>query len=85
MAILRVLACTPELANGVNQEEFQTFLGKMFTKSQCLDALLWLEMVGLLVRVEREKNDYYYSKVPMLSRWLQLEMGEEEIKKWQIH
>ncbi|MBD2388621.1 HEAT repeat domain-containing protein [Cylindrospermum sp. FACHB-282] len=85
MAVLRVLACNPELANGVNQEELQAFLGKMFTESQCLDALLWLEMVGLVVRVEQENNDYYYSKVPMLSRWLQLEMGEEEIKKWQIH
>jgi hypothetical protein len=42
-------------------------------------------MVGLATRIEAEDNDHYYSNVPLLSRWLQMEMGEEEIRKWQIH
>ncbi|MCC2692808.1 HEAT repeat domain-containing protein [Nodularia sp. LEGE 04288] len=85
MAVLRVLACHPDLSHGVNTRELQTFLSKMFTESQFLDALLWLDKVGLVVRVEIENDDYYESNLPMLSHWLQMEMGEEEIKKWQIH
>ena len=85
MAVLKLVAANPNLSNGINGRELLKFLGKMFTQSQCLDALLWLEKVGLLLRVELEGDDYYQGKVPMLSRWLQMEMGEEEIKKWQIY
>jgi len=85
MAVLRVLAGNQELVNGVTERDLQRLLGSRFTESQCIDALLWLEMVGLVVRVEVDDNDCYRSKVPLLSRWLQMEMGEEEIRKWQIH
>jgi HEAT repeat protein/AAA+ ATPase superfamily predicted ATPase len=85
MAVLQVLAFNTSLSHGISEQKLQAFLCKIFTKSQYLDAILWLEMVGLIIRVERENNDYYYSRLPMLSQWLQLEIGEEEIKKWQIH
>jgi HEAT repeat protein len=85
MAVLKLLACNLDASDGVTEKDLQAHLSSLFTESQCLDALLWLEMVGLATRIEAEDNDHYYSNVPLLSRWLQMEMGEEEIRKWQIH
>jgi len=85
MAVLRILACNQESVYGLTEQDLQQLLGSQFTESQQKDALLWLEMVGLVVRAEMEDNDYYHSKVPLLLRWLQMEMGEEERRKWQIH
>ena len=55
------------------------------TESQCLDALLWLEAVGLLDRDESGEVDRYRVRVPLLSRWLQMQMRQEEIRQWQLH
>ncbi|MBW4473547.1 MAG: HEAT repeat domain-containing protein [Stenomitos rutilans HA7619-LM2] len=85
MAVLKLLACNLDLDNGVTEQDLQARLNNLLTESQSLDALLWLEKVGLVLRVETKDNDYYRSHVPLLSRWLQMEMGEEEIRKWQIH
>lgn len=85
MAILKLLACNLDGVKGIAEQDLQTLLNSLFTESQCLDALLWLEKVGLVMRSETADNDYYRSSVPLLSRWLQMEMGEEEIRKWQIH
>lgn len=85
MAVLKLLACNPDAAKGIAEQDLQTHLNSLFTESQYLDALLWLEKVGLVMRLETVDNDYYRSNVPLLSRWLQMEMGEEEIRKWQIH
>ena len=85
MAILKLLACNLDGVKGIAEQDLQTRLNSLFTESQCLDALLWLEKVGLVMRLETADNDYYRSSVPLLSRWLQMEMGEEEIRKWQIH
>jgi len=85
MAVLRGLACNQESVHGLTEQDLQQLLDSEFTESQRIDALLWLEMVGLVVRVEVEDNDCYRSKVPLLLRWLEMEMGEEESRKWQIH
>jgi len=85
MSVLRLLACNLNLANGITEKDLLDYLSNMFTESQSLDALLWLEMVGLAIRLETKDNDYYRSNLPLLSNWLQMEMGQEEILQWQIH
>ena len=82
MSILRVLSCnqTP----GVTHEALLAKLINGFTESECLDALLWLEAVELVVRRELEVGDDYQMKVPLLSRWLKMQMKVEEVRQWQI-
>ncbi|OKH30225.1 hypothetical protein NIES2119_31320 [[Phormidium ambiguum] IAM M-71] len=85
IAILKLLAYNFDVPGGMAEKDLLAFLSSLFTESQCLDALLWLEMVGLVKRVEaQDDNDYYRSHVPLLSRWLQMEMGEQESRQWQI-
>ncbi|MCL2925025.1 MAG: hypothetical protein MGF17_10505 [Trichodesmium sp. MAG_R04] len=54
------------------------------TESQCLDALLWLESVGLILRQELGAEDMYQIRLPLLSQWLRIQMKQEEVQVWQI-
>jgi HEAT repeat protein len=84
MTILTLLACNLDRQQGVSEEDIRLHIGGTFNESQCLDALLWLEKVGLIFRIENGDNDCYHSNMPLLSNWIKMELGEEEILKWQI-
>lgn len=84
MMILKLLACHQDIITGITQEKLLTKLNQELTESQCLDALLWLEAVGLIEHQEVAEHDYYQIKVNLMSRWLMMQMKEEEIKQWQL-
>jgi hypothetical protein len=54
------------------------------SESQCLDALLWLESVGLVIRDTLIGQNYYRVGITLLSRWLLMNMKQKEIKQWRI-
>jgi hypothetical protein len=84
IAILKILASNQSAQFGVENQSLVKILGKQFNESKLLDALLWLEMVGLVMRTEHDDTHYYQIKISMLDKWLRMEMEEEEISKWQI-
>jgi hypothetical protein len=84
MAILRLLSCNEESAEGVTEETLLEQLSHDFSESECTDALLWLEAVGLVVREELEDDDSYRIQVLLMSRWLRMQMKPEEIHQWQL-
>ena len=84
LVVLKILACNLDIDQHISEEKIKNRLVSTFTESQYLDALLWLEKVGLLIHWEIAENDYYRSNMPLFSRWIQMELGEEEIHTWQI-
>jgi hypothetical protein len=82
MAILKLLSCNEdsEIMGNVVVDRLRDSL----TESDCLDALLWLEAVGLVSAQESEGSDRYRIQVPLMSRWLRMQMKEEEIRQWQL-
>ncbi|MFP4100227.1 hypothetical protein [Coleofasciculus sp.] len=84
IALLKLLTCNQETQPQITEEALFTRLNPEFTESQCLDALLWLEAVGLIHRDAIADKDYYQLHVPLLSRWLRMQMKPEEIQQWQL-
>ncbi len=84
MAILQLLACNEEIPEGVKEEALLDKLSSDFSESECLDALRWLEDVGLVVREELEDDDSYQLQILLMSRWLKMQMKPEEIHQWQL-
>jgi hypothetical protein len=82
MAILKLLSCNEdsEIMGNVVVDRLRDSL----TESDCLDALLWLQAVGLVSAQESEARDRYRIQVPLMSRWLRMQMKEEEIRQWQL-
>ncbi len=84
MAILQVLACKDVLGERITERTMRKKLHDAYTESQWLDALLWLEAVGLVDREETVEGESYACRLPLLSRWLRMHMGAEEIRQWQV-
>jgi hypothetical protein len=84
MAVLRLLSCNEESSEGVMEETLLNRLSNNFSESECTDALLWLEAVGLVVRKELEDDDSYHIQVLLMSRWLRMQMKPEDMSQWQI-
>jgi len=84
ITILKVLACNENSENKITDQSLFDYLKKSFTESQCLDALLWLEKVGLVNREELEHSNSYKIQVSLLSLWIRIQMNEDEIRQWQI-
>ncbi len=84
MAIIRLLACNQELSEGIPLSVIQQKLQNKLTESQCLDALLWLESVGLIRRQESGEEEVSQMTLPLLSQWLQMQMRKEEVQQWQL-
>jgi uncharacterized protein YjbI with pentapeptide repeats len=83
--ILQVLACNEDLREGITEQALLNRLKAKFTKNQCLDACIWLTDVGLLYHEEVEHKDFYNIRMPLLSRWIQMQMTDEEIEQCKIH
>ena len=84
IALLRVIACNEHFREGITEQALLNQLRDNFTTSQCLDACLWLTNVGLLYHKEVEHQDFYQIRIPLLSRWIQMQMTEEEIEQCKI-
>ncbi|MEQ8998953.1 MAG: HEAT repeat domain-containing protein [Coleofasciculus sp. B1-GNL1-01] len=84
IALLKLLTCNQETQPQITEEALFARLNPEFTESQCLDALLWLEAVGLIHRDAIANKDYYQLQVPLLSRWLQMQMKPEQMQQWQL-
>lgn len=84
MAIIRLLACNEKLDSGIPSSVMLKKLQNQLTESEYLDALLWLESVGLILRQESGAEDAYQIKLPLLSQWLRMQMKQEEVQEWQL-
>ncbi|MBD2014388.1 ATP-binding protein [Microcoleus sp. FACHB-53] len=84
MALLQLLTCNEESGEGIKEETLLERLSDYFSESECTDALLWLEAVGLVAREELEDDDSYRIQVLLMSRWLRMQMKPEEIHQWQL-
>ncbi|WP_306790437.1 HEAT repeat domain-containing protein [Tolypothrix sp. FACHB-123] len=84
MSILRLIACNEQLHDKIPQTAVFNHLKAQFTPNQCLDACNWLVNVGLLYQEEVAHQDFYQIRIPLLSRWIQLQMTDEEKEKCQI-
>jgi len=82
MAILKLLSCNED--SEIMGNVVVARLRESLTESECLDALLWLQAVGLVSARESEDGDRYRIQVPLMSRWLRMQMKEEEIRQWQL-
>ncbi|HJX83113.1 MAG TPA: hypothetical protein VJ723_02070, partial [Candidatus Angelobacter sp.] len=85
MAVLRVLASSSEVEEIVSRESLEKKLGSVFSAGQLLDAFLWLTDVGLVVQQTNRGGNGYAMRLPLLRRWLQMEMTEREKAEWQLH
>ncbi|NEQ68024.1 MAG: HEAT repeat domain-containing protein [Symploca sp. SIO2D2] len=85
IAVLQVLACNENLiTEGITEQRLLNQLRDNFTKNQCLDACLWLTDVGLLYYEEVEHKELYKTRMPLLLRWIQMQMTDEEIEECKI-
>ncbi|MEH2103460.1 MAG: HEAT repeat domain-containing protein, partial [Nostoc sp.] len=84
ISILRVIACNEHFSERIPQPSLLNQLKSQFTANQCLDACNWLKNVGLLYQEEVEHQDFYHIRIPLLSRWIQMQMTEEEIEQCKI-
>ena len=85
IVLLQVLACNENFSERMTQQALLYKLRAKFTENQCLDACIWLTSVGLLERKEVEQEDFYQIRIPLLSRWIQMQLTEEEIAECKIH
>lgn len=84
ISIFRLMACSQEDGPHFSETQLLQALKDEFTESQCLDALLWLESVGLLYRDESHAIDTLEIQVPLLAQWVIMQMREEEVQQWQL-
>ncbi|OUL28879.1 hypothetical protein BV375_17355 [Nostoc sp. 106C] len=81
ISILRVIACNEQFHDKIPQPTLLNHLKSQFPTNQCLDACNWLTNVGLLYQEEVEHQDFYQIRIPLLSRWIQMQMTAEEIEQ----
>lgn len=84
ISIFRLMACSQENRPHFSETQLLQALENEFSESQCLDALLWLESVGLLHRDESQAIDTLKIQVPLLAQWVIMQMREEEVQQWQL-
>ncbi|OUL21367.1 hypothetical protein BV372_31770 [Nostoc sp. T09] len=84
ISILRVMACNESFRDRIPQLTLLNHLKSQFTTNQCLDACNWLTNVGLLYQEEVEHQDFYHIRIPLLSRWIQMQMTAEESEQCRI-
>lgn len=84
MVVLEALACRKDADEWATETILRKQIGNQFTENQLLDALQWLEAVGLIEREEATDFDRYRIHLPLLSHWLRMNLSIEEVRQWQI-
>jgi tetratricopeptide (TPR) repeat protein len=84
MTVLEALSCRKDSDEWTSEAILRRQFGNQFTENQLLDALQWLEAVGLIEREEATDFDRYRIHLPLLSHWLRMNLSIEEVRQWQI-
>jgi hypothetical protein len=84
MTVLEALSCRKDSDEWTSEAILRRQFGNQFTENQLLDALQWLEAVGLIEREETTDFDRYRIHMPLLSYWLRMNLSIEEVRQWQI-
>ena len=70
--VLRTLALN---SIGMTQLELFSYLKKKCSRNKIIEALLWLEPVGLIEKKQMGKKELYNICIPLLTQWLEMEYG----------
>jgi hypothetical protein len=84
ITVLRAIACNEHFREAIAEPALLNQLRGQFTANECLDACNWLTNVGLLYHEEVEHEDIYQIRIPLLSRWILMQMTNEEIEQCKI-
>ncbi|KST66441.1 HEAT repeat domain-containing protein [Mastigocoleus testarum] len=99
IAVLQCIACNEDSHRKITQTALFNQLKSQFTTNRLLNACNWLISVGLLYEEEVEElkvedseiqtqeaqsNELYHIRIPLLSRWIYMQMTEEEIEQCTI-
>jgi HEAT repeat protein len=84
IALLKIIASNELDKQGITEQALRDRLSTNFTANECSDACHWLTNVGLLYQEEVEHQDIYQIRIPLLSRWIQMQMTDEEIEQCKI-
>ena len=99
IAVLQCIACNEDSHRKITQTALFNQLKSQFTTNQLLNACNWLINVGLLYEEEVEEqkvedsevqnqevqsNELYHIRIRLLSRWIYMQMTEEEIEQCTI-
>ncbi len=82
MAILNVLACTEKPSDWVTEEALIARLLPQHREANILEAILWLEQVGLVDHQETETDESYRMRAGLLTRWRQMQITAIERQQW---
>ena len=74
MQLLKILALKQDKEHWIPEQNLLSILEPEFTENECLDALLWLEDVGLIVRNESTDGNFYQLHLVLLSNWLHMQV-----------
>jgi hypothetical protein len=85
MAILQILACNGVSNRWITADTLRSQLRSEYgyLENQWLDALLWLESVGLVTREMAINDERYQLRVSLLTHWLRMQTQAEETRQWQ--
>lgn len=73
IAILKILAGTETPGSWVIERDLNERLCTEHPEGDILDAVLWLEDVGLIDRKESEESERYRMRMALLARWLRMQ------------
>jgi hypothetical protein len=82
---LKLLACAGTDGGWVAEEEAHKLLRADHSENDWLEAVLWLEAVGLIEREEGRAGARLRVRVPLMSRWLRMNMSVEEERRWRAN
>jgi hypothetical protein len=86
MTILKVLACNGNANEWMAETTLRKYIGNQFIESQLLDALQWLEAVGLIDRRDATKGSEFDTsriRLQLLSQWILMNLDPKEVSQWQ--
>lgn len=86
ICVLRIIACNEAFEDTITHSDLLNQLKSRFriTNNQFLDGCNWLVNVGLLYEEEVKDQDIYHIRIPLLSRWIQMQMTQEEMEQCRI-
>ncbi|NET36743.1 MAG: NACHT domain-containing protein [Cyanothece sp. SIO1E1] len=82
--ILQIIVANNLEVDWIDENFLHKELSQHIVKQQLMKSLNWLVSVGLLERKEDKSIRTFRLKILHLSRWIRMNMSEEEILKWRI-
>ena len=85
ISILKCLSCGVDVNTWFNYSDLLAKLSSKFTADQCRKALTWLVSVGILDKQQESGRIEYRIQILQLSRWIYMQMTEEEVQQWKVN